>query len=125
MIHHAIQLRSKTHRDKAQQAISDAPNDSIVIIKDVTRSLEQNAKFHALCGDASQKLMFLGRKLTLQQWKVLFISGHAIATGAGSDVVPGLEGEFVNIRESSAQMGVSRMSSLIEYTQAYMDQHEG
>ena len=55
----------------------------------------------------------------MEQWKVLFISGHAIATNQKTDVVPGLEGEFVNIRESSAQMSVSRMASLIEYTTAY------
>ena len=36
-----------------------------------------------------------------------------------ADVVPGLEGEFVNIRESSAQMSISRMASLIEYVTAY------
>ena len=36
-----------------------------------------------------------------------------------ADVVPGLEGEFVNIRESSAKMSVSRMASLIEYVTAY------
>ena len=61
----------------------------------------------------------MGRKLTMEQWKVLFISGHAIATNQKADVVPGLEGEFVNIRESSAQMSVSRMASLIEYVTAY------
>ncbi|ELW6174774.1 recombination protein NinB, partial [Escherichia coli] len=36
-----------------------------------------------------------------------------------ADVLPGLEGEYVNIRESSAQMSVKRMASLIEYTTAW------
>jgi hypothetical protein len=34
-------------------------------------------------------------------------------------MIPGLEGEFCNIRESSAQMGVKRLNSLIEYTLAW------
>ncbi len=34
-------------------------------------------------------------------------------------MVPGLEGEFVNIRESTALMSVKRGSSLIEYATAY------
>ena len=59
------------------------------------------------------------RKLSMEQWKVLFISGHAIATNQKADVVPGLEGEFVNIRESSAKMSVSRMASLIEYVTSW------
>jgi hypothetical protein len=39
-------------------------------------------------------------------------------------MVPGLEGEFVNLRESTAQMGIKRMISLIEYSQAYLDANE-
>ncbi|EGZ0353343.1 recombination protein NinB, partial [Escherichia coli] len=57
------------------------------------------------------------------QWKVLLISGHAVATKQEADVFPGLEGEYVNIRESSAQMSVKRMASLIEYTTAWAIGH--
>ena len=85
----------------------------------MTRNLDQNAKFHAMCQDVANQSEFMGRKLSMEQWKVLFISGHAIATNQKADVVPGLEGEFVNIRESSAKMSVSRMASLIEYVTAY------
>lgn len=91
----------------------------VIEIKEMTRSLEQNSKFHAICGDFEKHATYMGRQLSLAQWKVLFISGHAKATGLGADVVPGLEGEFVNLRESSAQMSVSRMASVIEYVIAY------
>ena len=91
----------------------------VVSIKQETRSLQQNKLFHAMCQDVANQVEFMGRKLTMEQWKVLFISGHAIATNQKADVVPGLEGEFVNIRESSAKMSVSRMASLIEYVTAY------
>ena len=47
------------------------------------------------------------------------ISGHAVATKLGAEVIPGIENEFVNIRESSARMGVRRMASLIEYSYAF------
>ena len=97
----------------------NADHPWVIEIKEITRSLEQNSKFHAICGDFEKKATYMGRQLTLVQWKVLFISGHAMATGLGADLVPGLEGEFVNIRESSAQMSVKRMASLIEYVIAY------
>jgi hypothetical protein len=77
-----------------------------------------------MCGDVSKQLQYMNRWLTKDQWKVLFISGHAIATGQGADIVPGLEGEFTNIRESSAQMSIKRMASLIEYVSAYGADHE-
>jgi hypothetical protein len=37
--------------------------------------------------------------------------------------VPGLEGEFVNLRESTALMSIKRGASLIEYTQAFAAEH--
>lgn len=83
------------------------------------RSEDQSARFHAMCGDCAQQLTFMNRKLSKDQWKILFVSGHAMATGTGADVVPGLEGEFCNLRESTAGMTKARMSSLIEYVAAY------
>jgi hypothetical protein len=94
-------------------------------VKPDTRSLEQNDKFHALCEDlAKSAVEWQGKRRTKEQWKVLLVSGHAIATGEGAEMVPGLEGEFVNIRESTAQMSVKRSSSLIEYTQAFCAMRE-
>ena len=90
----------------------------------ITRTLEQNAKFHAICGDiAKSGLHWAGKPRTLKQWKVLLVSGHAIATGEGAEMVPGLESEFVNLRESTAAMSVKRGASLIEYALAFCAQN--
>lgn len=110
-------------RRRAAQYAMEAPEGHAAKFSAPTRNLEQNAKLHALFGDLAKRHSYYGRKLTDVQWKVLMISGHAIATGLGVDMVPGLEGEFVNIRESSASMSVSRMSSLIEYVIAYCAEH--
>jgi hypothetical protein len=84
------------------------------------RTLDQNAKFHAICGEVEKSgFVYLGKPRSAKQWKVLFVSGHAIATGDGAEMVPGLEGEFVNLRESTASMLKERKSSLIEYTLAW------
>lgn len=99
--------------------VNDAPIGYAVMIGEMTRYEDQSRKFHAMCNDVSQQAAYIGKKRTAHQWKVLFISGHAIATGLGAEMVPGLEGEYVNIRESSAQMGVRRMASLIEYVSAW------
>lgn len=110
-------------RQRAIQAVKDAPDGHVVIIKPPTRNLEQNAKFHALCSDlAALGVTWAGKPRSAQEWKILLISGHAMATGEGSEVLPGLEGEFVNVRESSALMSKKRGSSLIEYAQAFLAQ---
>lgn len=91
----------------------------VVEVREKTRSNEASAKFHAMCADfAKAKTPWAGKPRSEAEWKVLLISGHSIATEQGAEMVPGLENEFVNIRESSARMSVARMASLIEYTQA-------
>lgn len=90
-----------------------------------TRTLDQNAKFHALCGDiAASRHPWMNKPRSAKQWKVLLVSGHAVATEEGTELVPGLEGEFVNLRESTALMSIKRSASLIEYTLAYMANNE-
>lgn len=111
-------------RQRAVQAVKDVPDGFVCKIQPPTRSLDQSAKLHALFGDLAARHTHYGRRLTADQWKVLMISGHAIATGLGVDLIPGVEGEMVNIRESSASMTVARMTSLIEYVVAYVAQHE-
>lgn len=96
----------------------------MVIIKDGDRTADQSAKFHAICGDVARQAKWGGKKRTPEEWKVMFVSGHAAATGLGADVVMGLEGEWANLRESTAQMSKSRMASLIEYCQAWCAQND-
>jgi len=100
----------------------DAP--MIVEVKPKSRSLDQNAKLHAMFADiAASKFEFVGKARTAEEWKVILISGHSIATGGQGEVIAGIEGELICIRESSASMSVSRMASLIEYVAAFGAEH--
>ena len=111
-------------RQRAVEAVKAAPEGYVVKISPATRSLDQSAKFHAICGDlAKSHVLWVGRKHDSAAWKVLLISGHSIATKEGADIIPGLENEFVNIRESSAAMSKGRLSSLIEYANAFCAQN--
>ena len=67
----------------------------------------------------------MGKPRSVSDWKILMVSGHAIATKRPTELVPGLEGELVALRESTAQMSVARMNSLIDYIQAWMANAEG
>lgn len=106
-------------RQRAAQAVLDATEGFAVRITPPTRNLEQSAKFHAICGDLARQLPYAGKKRTLEQWKALLCSGHSVATQENAEIVPGLEQEWLNLRESTASMSVARMSSLIEYALAY------
>ena len=115
-----FKLVHTTARRLAAEAVQTAPDGFCVTVSEPTRTLDQNAKFHALCSDiARAKTQWAGKPRNAVQWKVLLVSGHAIATKEGSEMVPGIEGEFVNLRESTAAMSKARGSSLIEYSLAF------
>lgn len=95
-----------------------------ISVRQERRSVDQNAKFHALCSDLSKSgLEFAGARRSLEDWKTILVSGHAVATKEGCEIVTGIEGELVNLRESTAKMSKARSSSLIEYATAFAAQH--
>lgn len=107
-------------RDRALNAVREAPDGYVVTISEQFRNLDQNAMFHAICTDVAKSgAKWAWKARSADEWKVLFVSGHSIATGKGADMVPGLENEFVNLRESTARMSKARASSLIEYAIAW------
>lgn len=110
---------SDTSRRFAISAIVDAPNGYEVEIKPQKRSLDANAKFHAMISDFVRcGATHNGQSFAAEQWKLLLVSGHAIANGIPCEIVAGLEGEALNVRESTAKMSKARMASLIEYVYA-------
>lgn len=116
-----ILINDRVHRN-AVDAVIKASAGSAVTIGPAARSLDQNAKFHAICTDISRSHMtWAGKRRSAEEWKTLLVSGHTKATEGEVEFVPGLEGEFVNIRESTARMSVKRAASLITYTLAFCD----
>ena len=106
-------------REGVSRFAKTAPQGTVVLFKEPTRTSEQNAKFHAICSDlAKSGAEWAGKPRDAAAWKVLLVSGHAVATKEGAEMVPGLEGEFVNLRESTALMSKKRGASLIEYALA-------
>lgn len=114
-----------THvRENAAKAVRSAPEGYAVIVRPPTRTLDQNAKLHALLSDlAASPMKWAGKRRTMDEWKAITISGHSVATDHPGEVIPGIEGEFVAIRESSASMSVARAASLIDYIEAFCVSH--
>lgn len=116
-------LRDQRIKNNCIEFIKELPTDDknplVVKIQPMTRSLEQNSKLHALLSDISKQCEFNGKKRDIDTWKMIMVSAHKIATGGKAEMVIGLEGEVINLRESTAQMGVQRLASLIEYVQSW------
>ena len=116
-------LRSNQVRLNCLEFIRELPTDDknplVVKIQPMTRSLEQNSKLHTLLSDISKQCEFNGKKRDIDTWKMIMVSAHKIAIGGQAEMVIGIEGEVINLRESTAQMSVKRLASLIEYVQAW------
>lgn len=99
--------------------VMTADEGYIVTIAEPSRNLEQNAKLHAVLSDIAKQVDYHGKRRSVEFWKGVFVSGWQIATGEKPEIVPGLEGEFINIRESTTTLSIRRMASLIEYISAW------
>ena len=104
------------------EAVMTAPDGWVVLITEPKRTLAQNALLHALLQELEGREWF-GKPRSLDDWKMLMVSGHAMATKRDAEIVPGVEGELVALRESTANMTKPRLSSLVEYIKAWMS-HE-
>ena len=119
MSNHTIFLIDRQRKQYAIQCIHDAPENHVCIVKQKTRSLEQNRMLHKVLSYLSKTKDFGGKKRTIEEWKLIMVSGHAVATGQQSEMTLGIEGEVLNLRESTAKMSVKRLNSLIEYAMAW------
>ena len=97
----------------------DSKSPLIVTIQEKTRSLSQNARLHAMLSDIAKQAEYLGKKRTIDFWKGLFVSGWMIATGYKAEIIPGLEGEFINIRVSTTTLSKRDLNELMEYIEAW------
>jgi hypothetical protein len=105
-------------RQRAVDAVKNAPDGWEVIVRPKRRSLNQNAKLHALIQEFDG-MEFAGKQRNADDWKVILVSAHTEATKGRTELISGIEGELVQLRESTAKMSKERSSSLIEYIQSY------
>jgi hypothetical protein len=83
-------------------------------LKTETRSLAQNARLWAMLTDVSRQVVWHGQKLAPEDWKCMFS-----AALKKQRVVPGLEGGFVVLGDSTSQMTVAEMCELQELIEAF------
>lgn len=86
----------------------------ILTVREETRSLEQNAKLWAMLGEISEQVEWYGQKLSPEDWK------HILTASLKKQrAVPGIDGGFVVLGQSTSKMSVAEMSELIELMHAF------
>ena len=120
MIRPPIILRTPTIRQfAASYILGAAPDNCVVTFKENTRTLEQNARLWALLTDVSEQVIWYGKKLNPDEWKVVFT-----ASLRNTRVVPTIDGDgFVPLGLSTSKMSVAEMSALQTLIAAFGAQH--
>lgn len=78
-----------------------------ITIKPETRSSAQNRRLWAMLRDISKQVVWHGQKLSDEEWKNVFS-----AAMAQQKVVPGLNGGFVVMGQSTSKMTRAEMSEM-------------
>jgi hypothetical protein len=107
-------------RARAIEMIRNAPKESRCEIKGPQRTNNQNAKMHAMAAEVAAQLVWYGKTLDVDDWKLMFLDGLKRELR----VVPNLDGTgFVNLGRSTADLGVREMADLIELIYSFGAQH--
>jgi hypothetical protein len=91
-----------------------AGNRLEVTIREARRTTEQNAKLWAMLNEVSDQVEWYGQRLSPEDFKHVFT-----AALKKQRVVPGLDGGFVVLGQSTSRMSKAELSELIELVYAF------
>jgi len=96
-------------------AVSNSPPGAVITIREGdTRTLDQNAALWARLGDVAAQVEWYGKRLSADDWKCVFS-----AALKRSQVVPGLDGGFVVVGQSTSRMSKREFSDMLELITAF------
>ena len=79
------------------------------------RTLDQNDKLNAMCGDVAAQVEWHGQWLSKDDWRHMFVAAYR----KGQKVVPGIDGGFVVLGASSRKLRVGECADVIELVYAF------
>lgn len=93
-------------------------------VRPLKRTLDQNAKFHAMIGQIAEQMGAAGSSWTVEDWKRLLIDQWASDTNRRiGSVVPSLDGQrVVQLGLQSAKFSVADATEFIEWLDAWAAQ---
>lgn len=118
MTKHTYHLDAEAKRPGLIAWAEKCPVGWYVDFRQPTRSLDQNAAMWAALTDVAEQVDWHGQDMTPEDWKHVFT-----ASLKKQRAVPGIDGGFVVLGNSTSKMTVSEMSDLIEVIRAFGAQH--
>ena len=114
----SFKLVSQLVRNNASAMAQTAPEGTLVVFKQETRTAEQNRKLWPMLQDISDQVIWHGKKLKKEDWKHIFT-----AALRGYETTYGLNGETVVLGKETSKMGKREFADLIELIYAFGAEH--
>ena len=107
-------------RQRALEAVRNAPEGFAVTVAEPRRSLEENALLHAMLSYISEHQTWAGSKHDVETWKRLLVAAWCRATNQHVAILPALDGHGVDIvfRRTSS-LSRKECAELIEFIYAW------
>ena len=116
----ALMIVTDRNLNYIQTQIAKCTVGDVIKVLEPSRTLEQNAKFHAMIGDIAKQCTFLGKKWSLEDWKRLLVDAFENASGEPSKVVPSLDGRrIVSLGTQTREFGKRQAAEFVESLYAY------
>lgn len=107
-------------RELAAKACREAPEGYVCVIRERTRSLEQNALLHAALTDIAEQVEWKGMRFDVDTWKRLCTAACFREMGEQPEMIPALDGNgFDIVYARTSKMTVKQMTALIEWCHAF------
>ena len=108
-------------RAKAAKWIANVPDGTRVLFQEPKRRLPQNDRLHAMLTDLAGQLDWHGQRLSVDDWKLLFM--HAL--NSETRMVPAIDGKgFVALGRSTSKLSKSEFSDLMTIIEAFGAAHQ-
>ena len=107
-------LSHQLARDRAIEAVRNAPEGYCVKVTEQKRTLDQNAMLWPLLTDIAEQVEWHGQHLTKEEWKDMFT-----AALKRQKVVAGIDGGFVVLGAHTSKLNKKEFSDLLELIQAF------
>lgn len=115
-----LTIQREADRRLAHQWIEQVPAGTRLEVKAAKRTTDQNSKLWAMLTDVAVQVVWHGKRLRPDDWKLVFLD----ALKRELRLVPNVNGDgFVNLGRSSSDLTKSEMSDLFEVIQAFGAEH--
>ena len=113
-------LAHQDARNRALEAVRNAPMGQWVTISDPKRSGEQNALLHAKLTEIAETRIWAGAKQSSEVWKRLLTAAWCRATGQPVTMLPAIDGMGVDIVfRRTSELTKRECSELLEFIIAW------